>query len=85
MSRNKRKRFYPPRPFRIWDAVNKRDLPRRCYHDAKRAFSVALLLAPTFQRGAKLEVYHASTGRLVGQVITRARGILFYHAPARSR
>jgi len=60
------------RPYRIWDSVLKRDVPRRYYATERRALDSALLLVRWSQAGAALEVYDASIGRWLG---TYKRGL----------
>lgn len=60
------------RPFRIWDSVEKREVPHRCYSSDRRALDQALLIVRWEKVGRTLEVFDIRTGKWLG---TYARGI----------
>lgn len=68
------------RPYRLWDAVNRRNFRWRNYADPKRAHMGALIEARWSPIGATVEVYDARTGRLLGQYTRRVDSIRFMGA-----
>ena len=68
------------RPYRLWDAVEKRALRWRYYSDPKRAHMGALIEARWASVGTTIEVYNAQNGRLLGQYTRRATSIDFQGA-----
>lgn len=65
------------RPYRLWDAVRKRNYRWRNYADAKRAHLGALIEARWAGIGTTVEVYDCRTGRLLGQYTRRVNSIQF--------
>ena len=65
------------RPYRLWDAVHKKNLRWRYYEDKKRAHIAALIEARWLPVGASIEVYDCRTGRLLGQYTRRVDSIRF--------
>ena len=65
------------RPYRLWDANAKTALRFRYYSDSKRAHLGALIECRWSQIGVTIEVYNATTGRLLGQYTRRVNGIKF--------
>src|SRR3954469_23383512 len=65
------------RPFRLWDAVNKKNIQWRYYADKKRAHIAALIEARWLPVGASIEVYDCRTGKLLGQYTRRVDSIRF--------
>jgi len=55
------------RQFRLWDAQAKRPMRWRCYKHRENAHNGACLEMRWAVVGAVIEVYSASTGRLLGQ------------------
>lgn len=77
---------YPPRnketvrPFRLWDAQLKHDLPHRYYKDKKRAHMGALIESRWSEVGRTIEVYDVRYGKLLGQYTRRVDTIAFLEA-----
>jgi hypothetical protein len=65
------------RPFRIWDAKKKANVPHRCYATERAAMISALILTRWAKVGETLEVHDISTGRLIGQYTRRVSSISF--------
>jgi len=65
------------RPFRLWDAVNRKNLRWRYYADKKRAHMAALIEARWLPVGSTIEVYDCRTGKLLGQYTRRVDSIRF--------
>jgi hypothetical protein len=65
------------RPFRLWDAVNRKNIRWRYYEDKKRAHMAALIECRWLPIGASIEVYDCRTGRLLGQYTRRVDSIRF--------
>lgn len=55
------------RPYRLWDAANKRNVPHRYYGIKRNALNGALLEVRWGKVGTALEVYDCRTGALLGQ------------------
>lgn len=72
-----KKRGEAVRPFRLWDAVNKKNLQWRYYSDKKRAHIAALIEARWLAVGASIEVYDCRNGKLLGQYTRRIDTIRF--------
>lgn len=68
------------RPFRLWDAVNRKNYRWRNYADPKRAHMGALIEARWAPIGSTVEVYDCRTGRLLGQYTRRVDSIRFMGA-----
>ena len=56
----------PKRPFRIWDADAKKDLPYRYYAIKANAHNAALIEVRWSKVGVTLEVYDKRTAKLLG-------------------
>jgi len=65
------------RPFRLWDAVNRKNIRWRYYGDKKRAHIAALIECRWLPVGASIEVYDCRTGKLLGQYTRRVDTIRF--------
>ncbi len=66
------------RPYRLWNANEKKAVRWRYYSDPKRAHMGALFETRwAKQVGTTIEVYNASNGRLLGQYTLRATHIDF--------
>jgi hypothetical protein len=65
------------RPFRIWDSVEKREVPHRCYITERRAFDSALLIVRWEKVGRTLEVFNITNGKLLGVYARRVDSISF--------
>lgn len=65
------------RPYRLWNANTKEPMRWRYYTEPKRAHMGALLEARWASVGTVIEVYSASTGRLLGQYKRRVHTIEF--------
>lgn len=65
------------RPFRIWDARGKKNLPHRCYATERNAMNACLIEIRWSQVGETLEVYNAVTGKLSGQYTRKIASIAF--------
>ena len=65
------------RPYRLWDAVNRRNIRWRYYADKKRAHISALIEARWLPVGSSIEVYDCRTGKLLGQYTRRVDTIRF--------
>jgi len=60
------------RPFRLWDAKAKKQMPHRFYLDLRRAHMGALIEARWAEVGVCIEVFDITKGKLRGQY-TRTR------------
>ena len=67
----------PRRPFRLWDAVAKKQLQHRFYQYPKRAHLGALIEARWAEIGTTIEVFDARNGRLLGQYTRRVNSVHF--------
>ena len=65
------------RPYRIWDAKERKALRWRCYLHRRNAHNGALLEARWAAIGTALEVYDSRTGQLLGVYIRRVHTIDF--------
>lgn len=66
------------RPFRIWDAEKRRNVPHRCYITDRRALDSALLLTRWDSKvGETLEVYDVRGARFIGAFTRKANYIDF--------
>jgi len=65
------------RPYRLWDAVNRKNIRWRYYGDKKRAHIAALIECRWLAVGATIEVYDCRNGKLLGQYTRRVDTIRF--------
>lgn len=65
------------RPYRLWNANEKRNEPHRCYSTQRRALDSALLLVRWAHVGVSLEVYDITTARWLGTYTRRVDSITF--------
>ena len=65
------------RPFRIWDARAKKNLPHRCYATERAAMNGALIEVRWAAVGESLEVYDITTGSLICQYTRKVNTIAF--------
>lgn len=65
------------RPYRLWNANEKKPYRWRYYSNPKRAHNGALLEARWAKVGVTVEVYNASNGRLLGQYTRRVNTVEF--------
>ena len=65
------------RPFRLWDAVNRKNLRWRNYADKTRAHMGALIEVRWLPIGSSIEVYDCRTGMLLGQYTRSVDSIRF--------
>jgi hypothetical protein len=65
------------RPYHLWNAVEKKPLRWRYYSDPRRAHVGALIEARWAKVGTTIEVYHAGTGKLLGQYTRELHTIKF--------
>lgn len=65
------------RPYRLWNANERKPFPWRYYSDHKRAHNGALIECKWAKVGVTVEVYNAFTGRLLGQYTRTANSITF--------
>lgn len=65
------------RPFRIWNATDRRNEPHRCYATERRALDSALLLVRWAKVGVSLEVYDARTAKWLGLYTRKVNSISF--------
>ena len=63
------------RPFRLWDAKHKRNVPHRCYMHLRNAHNGALLEVRWSVVAASIEVYDIRTAALHGVYTRRIDGI----------
>lgn len=79
-SRHKRKRADPdsPRPFRLWNPINKVNYRWRYYSSVKRAHIAALIEARWAKVDTVVEVYDARNGHLHGQYKRLPTTVAFY-------
>src|SRR5262245_43253585 len=68
------------RPFRLWDAVARRNLRWRNYKDPRAAHLGALIECRWSAIGHSIEVYDVRTGRLLGQYTRRVHAVQFTEA-----
>ena len=68
------------RPFHLWDANAHAALRWRYYSDPKRAHMAALIEARWSKVGTVIEVFNASTGKLLGQYRRHVDTVKFYEA-----
>lgn len=74
------KRGEAVRPYRLWDAENKKNLAYRCYSDPKRAHMAALIEARWQAVGTSIEVYDVRGSKFLGSYTRRISTILFMEA-----
>jgi len=74
---NRESRGEAVRPFRLWDAVHRRNIQWRYYSDPKRAHLGALIECRWSPIGHSIEVYDCRTGRLLGQYTRRLHAVQF--------
>lgn len=65
------------RPYRLWDAVNRKNLRWRNYSEKKNAHIAALIEARWLPIGSTIEVYDCRTQKLLGQYTRRIDTIRF--------
>lgn len=65
------------RPFRLWDANEKKHLPWKCYKIKRNAHINAMIECRYAKVGVTIEVYNIDTGRLLGQYTRRANTVSF--------
>jgi hypothetical protein len=65
------------RPYRLWDASEKRNVPHRCYSTERRALDSALLLIRWSAVSKSIEVYDITTARWLGTYTRRVDSIAF--------
>lgn len=67
----------PKRPFRLWNANEKKSLRWRCYAHLSRAHMGALIEVRWAKVGATIEVFDARNAKLLGQYTRRLNDIQF--------
>jgi hypothetical protein len=67
----------PKRPFRLWNANEKKQVRYRYYSDVRRAHVAGMIEARWAKVGVTIEVYDASNGRLHGQYTRTPTSINF--------
>jgi len=65
------------RPFRLWDAEERKNIRYRFYADKQRAHTAAMIEARWSHIGKSIEVYDCRTGKLLGQYTRRVDSIRF--------
>lgn len=70
-----RKQGPAQRPFRIWDAGKKCNVPHRNFAHERSALDAVLCEVKWSKVGTALEVYDCRTGRLLGQYVRRVNDI----------
>lgn len=65
------------RPYRLWDAKEKRPLRWRYYKESRNAHTGELIDARWAKVGTTIEVYNAESGRLLGQYTRHVDRISF--------
>lgn len=65
------------RPYRLWDAQAKKNMPFRFYKDKDRACIGALIECKRAKPGFAVEVYDCTTMRLVAQYRRTPTGMTF--------
>jgi hypothetical protein len=68
------------RPYRLWNANEKEPLRWRYYSDPRRAHIGALIETRFAKVGVTIEVYNATSGRLLGQYTRGVNSIKFLGA-----
>jgi hypothetical protein len=64
------------RPFRLWNAQDKKSIPWRCYKYEHNAKDGALLEAKWAEVGLTIEMYDRRNGKLLGQYTRKANSLL---------
>lgn len=67
----------PKRPYRLWDAKEKHQVPHRYFGDPKNAHMAALVEARWARIGYTIEVFNTANGRLLGQYTRTVNTIEF--------
>jgi hypothetical protein len=62
------------RPFRLWDAINKHDMPHRYYVHEQNALNGALLEAAWAHVGTSIEVYDCRTAKHLATFTRKTTG-----------
>lgn len=62
------------RPYRLWDAVAKQDMPHRYYSIERNALNGALLETAWGKVGTSIEVYDCRTARHIATFTRRTNG-----------
>jgi predicted acetyltransferase len=62
------------RPFRLWDAIAKHDMPHRYYAIERNALNGALLEAAWAKVGTSIEVYDCRTARHIATFTRKTTG-----------
>jgi hypothetical protein len=65
------------RPFRLWDAQEKKPLRWRYYVHKEKAHIAALIEVRWAAVGTTIEVYNATSGKLLGQYTRKVNRITF--------
>jgi hypothetical protein len=65
------------RPFRIWNAVEKKHVPGRAYSHWRNAQDGALQIVRWGKVGDAVEVYDVRTGKLIGQYVRKPTTVWF--------
>ena len=65
------------RPFRIWNAKDKKHVPGRAYTHWRNAQDGALQIVRWGKVGDAVEVYDVRTGRLIGQYVRKPTTVWF--------
>jgi hypothetical protein len=68
------------RPYRLWDAKAKENLPHRYYSDSRKAHLGALIEARWGRVGTTIEVYNCVNGGLLGQYTRTPTSVTFLGA-----
>lgn len=77
---NTKERGEAKRPFRLWDAQRRKNMPWRAYGSARNAHNAALLEVRWAALHESIEVYDVRTGRLHGQYTRRVDSVFFQAA-----
>ena len=65
------------RPFRLWDANRKKQIPRRCYGSERNAMNAALIEIRWSKIGETIEVFNITDGALSGQYTRKVSSVTF--------
>lgn len=68
------------RPFRLWDATKRKNVPSRNYAESRRAHNAALIEIRWAKVDHSLEVYDVRTHKLLGTYTRKVNSVLFQAA-----
>lgn len=75
-----KKRGEAKRPFRLWDAFKRKNIPSRNFSDARRAHNAALIEIRWSKIEHSIEVYDVRTAKHLGTYTRKLNSVLFQSA-----